>query len=863
MALTPGTRIGTFQITGRLGAGGMGEVYRARDTTLGREVAIKVLPDTFARDADRLARFEREAQVLASLNHQNIGTIYGVQNELLEGNPMRALVLELIEGPTLADLLATGALPLEQSISLARQMASALDAAHERGIVHRDLKPANIKVRSDGTAKILDFGIAKAGVIAVISPAAINDAATASLQSTRAGVILGTPGFMSPEQARGQEVDKRTDIWAFGCVLFAMLTGRTPFAGDTLSDAIAATLSSEPDWPALPPDTPESIHRLLQRCLQRDLRRRLRDIGDACAELDEPMQPRQRTAVASVGSPAPRSVSFQRLTDSLGMNESPAISPDGRMVAFVAPVEGRRQIWVRLLAGGAPLRVTHDEGDHEHPRWTPDGTSIIYFATPEEFQDTGTLWEVAALGGAARPLISSAGGGDVSHDGRRIVFFRVHSDHPELVSYSRDSGAIERVAHGPRGCSCDVPRWSPDDRWIVFHARGLGRFDEQFHVVPASGGRDPQPVARAAALKGASWLPDSSGIVYSSSTGSTLIYPPTFNLRRVGRDGTGDHAITFGDISYTEPDVSKSGTILTTCTRAQSDIWRFPVSGSPTENTRAAVRVTRQSGQVQTPSVSPNGKEVVYLSDSGGHANLWITRTAGTGIPRQITFERDPMTTIGVPVWSPGENRIAFIVSRDRIAIWTVNSDGRGLSETVARGIAPCWSPDGTWLYYSPMDDNEEWRIEKVPAAGGAAMVIRTDPDCHAPAAGRDALYFATRLQRTVARWDWEFRRASPEDGASQVLTRVAGSRMPVSRLFASTVLSPDGRQLALPIAEGATCNICVLSVEGGGSFTPLTDFGERPTIIAREVSWAPDGGSIYAAVAEIQGDIVALDGLI
>ena len=202
------------------------------------------------------------------------------------------------------------------------------------------------------------------------SAAAIDDAVTASPQGTRAGVILGTPGFMSPEQARGQEVDKRTDIWAFGCVLFAMLTGRTPFAGDTLSDAIAATLSSEPDWSALPPDTPESIHRLLQRCLQRDLRRRLRDIGDACADLDEPMQPRRRTGVASVGSPAPRSVSFQRLTDSLGMNESPAISPDGRMVAFVAPVEGRRHIWVRLLAGGAPLRVTHDEGDHEHPRWS-------------------------------------------------------------------------------------------------------------------------------------------------------------------------------------------------------------------------------------------------------------------------------------------------------------------------------------------------------------------------------------------------------------------------------------------------------------------------------------------------------------
>jgi Tol biopolymer transport system component len=351
--------------------------------------------------------------------------------------------------------------------------------------------------------------------------------------------------------------------------------------------------------------------------------------------------------------------------------------------------------------------------------------------------------------------------------------------------------------------------------------------------------------------------------VYSSSAGSTLIYPPTFNLRRVGHDGTGDRALTFGDISYTEPDVSKSGTILTTRIRAQSDIWRFPVTGSPTENTRAAIRVTRQSGQVQTPSVSRNGNEVVYLSDNGGHANLWIAKTDGSGIPRQITFEQDPSTTIGIPVWSPGENRIAFIVSgRETISIWTVNSDGRGLRQTIARGIAPCWSPDGKWLYYSPMDANEEWRIEKIPASGGPAIVLQKDRDCHAPAAGSSALYFATRAERTVGRWDWEFRRASPEDGPSDVLTRVAGSRMPVSRLFASTVLSPDGRWLALPIADGATCNVSVLSVDGG-TFKPVTDFEERPTVIARQVSWAPDGGSVYAAVAEITGDIVALDGLI
>ena len=220
---------------------------------------------------------------------------------------------------------------------------------------------------------------------------------------------------------------------------------------------------------------------------------------------------------------------------------------------------------------------------------------------------------------------------------------------------------------------------------------------------------------RSAAL---SWLPDSSGVVYSSSAGSTVPYPSTFNLRRVGRDGSDDRSLTFGDLSYVQPDVHSSGRVLTSRIRGQSDIWKFPVGGSPDENTRNAVRVTRQSGQVQTPSVSPDGTEVVYLSDNGGHGNLWVTKADGTGVARQITFERDPATTIGVPIWSPSDNRIAFVVSRDRISIWTVNSDGRNPRELIGRGLAPCWSPDGEWMYYSPLDNNEQWRIEKVPAPG-------------------------------------------------------------------------------------------------------------------------------------------------
>jgi hypothetical protein len=302
--------------------------------------------------------------------------------------------------------------------------------------------------------------------------------------------------------------------------------------------------------------------------------------------------------------------------------------------------------------------------------------------------------------------------------------------------------------------------------------------------------------------------------------------------------------------------------VLASRVRGHSEIWRFPFGGTAAENTRNAIRVTRQSGQVQTPSVSPDGSEIAYLSDNGGHGNLWVTKADGSGTARQITFERDPATTIGVPLWSPVDNRIACVVSRDRLSIVVVHSDGRNQREVVPRGLAPAWSPDGEWLYYSPLDNNEAWRIEKVPSRGGTPIVVRADVDAHAPAVGRGALYYATRSQPTVGRWDWEFWRASPEHGPSQVLTRVPAARMPVTQLFASMALSPDERWLALPLNVGATGNIGVMPVEGG-VFTPLIDFGDRARLIARQVAWARDSKSIYAAVADISADIVLLDGLI
>src|SRR5579863_3203383 len=291
MSLAPGTRLGPYETLAAIGSGGMGEVYRARDTKLGRDVALKILPAAFAHDTDRMARFEREAQVLASLNHPNIAAIYGLE----ESDEIRALVMELVEGPTLAERIGGRAMPLEEALPIAKQIADALEYAHERAIIHRDLKPTNVKLTADGNVKLLDFGLAKA----LEAPAQAADnpsiSPTLTIEGTRAGVILGTAAYMAPEQARGAVVDKRADIWAFGVVLYEMLTGKQPFAGATVSDTLAAVLKTEPDLTQVP----AQAQKLLRRCLDKDPKRRLRDIGDAMPLLaDAPPQVAPRRALA-------------------------------------------------------------------------------------------------------------------------------------------------------------------------------------------------------------------------------------------------------------------------------------------------------------------------------------------------------------------------------------------------------------------------------------------------------------------------------------------------------------------------------------------------------------------------------------
>jgi Tol biopolymer transport system component len=416
-------------------------------------------------------------------------------------------------------------------------------------------------------------------------------------------------------------------------------------------------------------------------------------------------------------------------------------------------------------------------------------------------------------------------------------------------------------------------RWSPDDRWIALQRSDFSAGFEVALEMVSVGDGERREVTRALNLRGFSWLPDASGFIYSSSRGSTMLYPPVCNLRAIAREGRGDRAITFGDDSYIDPDIHPSGRVLATRVRMRSDIWKFPVTGSPAENTRNAVRVTRQTGHVQTPSISPEGTRIVYISDNGGHSNLWVASTQGSDA-RQITFETDPAVSVGVPVWSPRGDVIAFVMNRQgQGGLWAVRPDGTALRHLV-RGWAPCWSSDGQWLYYWRLGE-EPRRVEKMPIDGGPHVVVREDSSgIVVPAIAPDGVLYLVRpvgsepVKDGPSRrlWWWEsmteFCRAKPEGGPLEVLARVSGERIagapgpPV----AHAALSPDGKWLATSLVDGPTTNLWAVPTSGG-PLKPLTDFGDRQTLISRSISWSPDSQFLYAALAESQTNIVLIRG--
>jgi serine/threonine protein kinase len=502
MPLVAGARLGTYEIVSPLGAGGMGEVYRARDIRLGRDIAVKVLPEGFAQNPDRLARFEREARALASLNHPNVAAIYGF--EAAGGIPF--LVLELVPGETLEERLGRGRLPVEQVLSMGAQIAEALEAAHEQGIIHRDLKPGNVKVTPEGKVKVLDFGLAKT---LAPSRADSSEGPTLTSDGTRAGMILGTPAYMSPEQARGQTLDKRTDLWSFGCLLYALLTGRGPFAGPTASDTIAAILGKAPDWSALPHDTPPLFRQLLHRCLEKDPSHRLRDAGDARIEIEQALAeyrgsarpaPRHRLLQASlvvlaaaalalgllaigsrrVPAPSSRQPRLFQVTFSEGIEEFPSWSPDGTALAYSGEAGGIRKIFTKRLASGEDMPLTTGAADDIQPAWSPDGRTILFVRALQDGKklepgdvfgqyDAGDIWAFDLDSRKEAKLLENAFNPSWSADGSRIAV-------DASWGGPRRIWVVDRQGHNPQQVTTDVseafthlrPRWSPDGTKLAF-----------------------------------------------------------------------------------------------------------------------------------------------------------------------------------------------------------------------------------------------------------------------------------------------------------------------------------------------------------------------------------------------------------
>ena len=758
MVLLPGTRLGVYEIQSALGAGGMGEVYRARDLELGRDVAIKVLHAAVAQDTDRIARFRREAQLLASLNHPNIAGIYGVADE----GGVRGLVLELIEGPTLAEQIATGSLSLRDALSIGRQIAEALENAHENGVVHRDLKPANIKVTLDGTVKVLDFGLAKATVADTMS-ADSSHSPTLTVAATNRGELVGTAPYMSPEQARGKPIDKRTDIWAFGCVLYEMLSRRRAFAGEGIVDTLAAILDREPDWSALPPSVPRDVQRLLRRCLQKDPKLRLRDIGEARIVLTEAAKSSAPTitSVATMkwliaaaallalfaiagglfrrNEPVTSRAEYVQLTNFADSAVWPALSPDGRMLAFIRgdnAFVGPGQLYVKLLPDGEPVQLTHDDLHKMRPSFSLDGARIAYTASTGSGGWVWDTWVVSVLGGEPRLLLRNASGStwfqsgasaprllfselkgkailmgiaaatesraeardvyvpasdsgmahlsDISPDRRSVILAEMDAGtwFPcRLVPF--DGGDRGKVV-GPAPAQCTDARWSPDGRWMYFSANaGNGshiwrqRFPDGAPAQITSGPTEENGIAVA---------PDGRSLVTAIGSSQSTVWV---------HDAHGDRQITSRGFGFL-PSFSADGKKLYYLVRSGGS--RHFVSGELWVADLGSGQQARllPDFEMEHYNISPDGKRIVFvMSDAAGHSPLWVASLDGRSAPRKVSDSGALNAFFG------GDGRIYFVSQQGTTRfVYQIKEDGTGLQKVVLEPVLYAYaaSPDGNFL---------------------------------------------------------------------------------------------------------------------------------------------------------------------
>ena len=710
-------------------------------------MAIKILPRAFTFDAGRLARFEREARVLASLNHPHIAAIYGIEEGPAEagphtspGPPIRALILELVEGDTLAERLAragSNGLPINDALDIARQIADALDAAHEKGIVHRDLKPANIKITPQGVVKVLDFGLAKleasrAGAAGEAGGDVVSEAPTITVDDTREGLIVGTAAYMSPEQARGQAVDKRTDIWAFGCVLYEMLTGRAVYARATVTDTLAALVEREPDWSRLPAATPSTVRRLLERSLRKDQRERLRDIGDVRTELSDALQAlgagRTRASratriamaasvvavfIAALGyllygrlSGSNRKTSstvratFNQLTSSPGVEWFPSISPDGKWVVFAGDTAGNRDIFLQSTTGQNPINLTADSSDNDdQPAFSPDGERIAFRSE----RDGGGIFVMGRTGEAPRRITRAGYQPAWSPDGSTLAYttqtININPQNgvgeSELWTADVVSGSAKRL--GALANAVGVS-WSPHGTRLAVAIQTSGARQMDIVTVAFDTGQTTPLVVDAGQDWSPLWSPDGRFVYFTSDRSGSM------NLWRVpvneqSGQATGDpEPLTTPSSFASHASISADGRhIVYSSVLITSNVARLRFNPEAGTTEGVLTDVTTGSRPWANPDPSPDGEWVTFYSRQNPEGHIYIARSDGSGL-RQLTSD----TFIDrVPRWSPDGQWIAFFSNRSGrpYVVWKIRRDGSELMPaTKAADTYPTWSPDGKRL---------------------------------------------------------------------------------------------------------------------------------------------------------------------